>query len=75
MPALIEQPSRIPAAGDPPKLIDEFIGRVNSGDTRISVARMRSPPGWKEPGQTPEFDEYTCRLIGVLAGGICERSA
>ena len=66
MPILIEKPTRIEAAGNKPKLIDEFIGRVNSGTDGLSVARMRSPGGWVEPGQTPEFDEYTVVLAGCL---------
>ncbi|MDB6122833.1 MAG: hypothetical protein JWQ71_1826 [Pedosphaera sp.] len=66
MPTLIPKPSRIEAVGNKPKLIDEFIGRVNSGDDKLSVARMRSPGGWIEPGQTPEFDEYTVVLSGML---------
>jgi mannose-6-phosphate isomerase-like protein (cupin superfamily) len=66
MPTLIEKPTRVEAAGNKPKLIDEFIGLVNSGTPQVSVARMRSPGGWVEPGQTPEFDEYTVVLAGVL---------
>jgi mannose-6-phosphate isomerase-like protein (cupin superfamily) len=66
MPTLIEAPTRIEAAGNKPKLIEEFIGRVNSGASALSVARMRSPGGWVEPGQTPEFDEYTLVLRGEL---------
>lgn len=66
MPTLIPEPSRITAAGNKPKLIDEYIGRVNSGHGRISIAHMRSPGGWVEPGQTPEFEEYTVVLKGVL---------
>jgi quercetin dioxygenase-like cupin family protein len=66
MPQLIDSPSRVEAAGTQPKLIDEFVGRVNTGDERISVARMRSPAGWEEPGQRPEFDEYTIVLDGAL---------
>lgn len=66
MPILIAQPRRIPAAGNKPKLIDEFIGRVNSGTAACSVARMQSPAGWREPGQTPDFDEYTLVLEGML---------
>src|SRR6478752_3441980 len=66
MPRLIEQPSRIEAAGTKPKLIDEFVGRVNSRETGVSIARMRSPSGWIEPGQRPEFDEYTVVLSGAL---------
>jgi quercetin dioxygenase-like cupin family protein len=66
MPQLIESPSRVEAAGTQPKLIDEFVGRVNNGEERVSVARMRSPAGWEEPGQRPEFDEYTVVLAGAL---------
>lgn len=64
---LIEKPTRIEAAGNLPKLIDEVFGRVNSGDAGISIAHMQSPPGWKEPGQRPEFDEYTYVLKGELS--------
>ncbi len=63
---VIRKSTRIEAAGQPPKLIEEFVGRVNSGTTAVSVARMRSPSGWLEPGQTPEFDEYTVVLRGSL---------
>ena len=66
MPKLISSPTRITAAGNKPKLIDEFIGRVNSGESRLSIAHMRSPSGWVEPGQTPEFDEFTLVLRGSL---------
>ncbi|MGH9519810.1 MAG: cupin domain-containing protein [Terriglobales bacterium] len=66
MPTLIALPRRIPAAGNKPKLIDEFVGRVNSGTAACSVARMQSPAGWREPGQTPDFDEYTVVLEGRL---------
>ena len=66
MPTLIEKPSRITAVGNKPKIIDEFIGRVNSKTDAISIAHMRSPSGWVEPGQTPEFDEYTYVLKGAL---------
>lgn len=66
MPTLISNPKRIEAAGNKPKVIEEFIGRVNSGESRLSVARMRSPGGWVEPGQTPEFDEFTIVLAGML---------
>jgi mannose-6-phosphate isomerase-like protein (cupin superfamily) len=62
----IERPTVIEAAGNKPKLIEEFIGRVNSATSELSVARMRSPSGWVEPGQTPEFDEYTVVLRGTL---------
>jgi mannose-6-phosphate isomerase-like protein (cupin superfamily) len=63
---LIESPTVIEAAGNKPKLIEEFIGRVNSGTDGLSIARMTSPEGWVEPGQTPEFDEYTVVLRGTL---------
>ena len=66
MPTLIEKPTRITAAGNKPKLIDEYVGRVNSGEAGVSIAHMRSPAGWAEPGQTPEFDEYTLVLRGTL---------
>ncbi len=65
-PTLIAQPARITAAGTKPKLIDEYIGRVNSKHATVSVAHMRSPQGWIEPGQTPEFDEFTVVLRGML---------
>ena len=66
MPTLISQPTQIQAAGNKPKIIQEFIGRVNSKTSALSVARMQSPSGWVEPGQTPEFDEYTVVLKGSL---------
>jgi ethanolamine utilization protein EutQ (cupin superfamily) len=66
MPKLIESPSRVEAAGTKPKLIDEYVGHVNTGETRVSVAHMRSPAGWVEPGQRPDFDEYTVVLEGAL---------
>ena len=66
MPELIEGPSRVEAAGTKPKLIDEYVGRVNTGEDRVSVAHMRSPAGWVEPGQRPEFDEYTVVLNGRI---------
>ena len=66
MPTLIQEPTRIQAAGNKPKLIDEFVGRVNSATELASIARMRSPGGWIEPGQTPEFDEFTVVLRGTL---------
>lgn len=66
MPTHIKGPTLIPAAGNKPKRIEEFIGRVNSNTTAVSIARMRSPAGWVEPGQTPEFDEYTVVLSGLL---------
>jgi mannose-6-phosphate isomerase-like protein (cupin superfamily) len=66
MPKLIATAKRIVAAGNKPKLIEEFIGRVNSQESRLSIAHMRSPGGWVEPGQTPEFDEFTLVLKGAL---------
>lgn len=66
MPQLVTAPSVIEAAGNKPKIIEEFIGRVNSGTTELSIARMSSPQGWTEPGQKPEFDEYTLVLDGML---------
>jgi mannose-6-phosphate isomerase-like protein (cupin superfamily) len=66
MPHHIAKPTRVEAAGVPPKTIEEFIGRVNSGTTAVSIAHMRSPEGWSEPAQTPEFDEYTLVLHGML---------
>jgi mannose-6-phosphate isomerase-like protein (cupin superfamily) len=79
MPELIENPSRVEAAGTKPKLIDEFVGRVNTGEERLSVARMNSPEGWVEPGQRPDFDEWTLVLDGTLtveheAGSVDVRS-
>ncbi len=76
MPTLIEKPSVIAAAGNKPKIIEEFIGRVNSKTEALSVARMQSPSGWVEPGQAPEFDEYTVVLRGSLRvtthGGVVD---
>ena len=66
MPTLIPQPTRIQAAGNKPKIIDEYVGRVNTKTSGASVAHMRSPQGWVEPGQTPEFDEFTIVLRGSL---------
>jgi mannose-6-phosphate isomerase-like protein (cupin superfamily) len=66
MPYLVSSPTRVTAAGNKPKIIEEFVGRVNNGESRLSVARMRSPGGWREPGQTPEFDEFTLVLNGTL---------
>lgn len=66
MPTLLTQPTRIQAAGTQAKLIDEYIGRVNSQSSAVSVAHMRSPEGWTEPGQTPEFEEFTIVLRGLL---------
>lgn len=79
MTKLIQAPTRITAAGNKPKLIEEFIGRVNTNDARLSIARMRSPEGWVEPGQTPEFDEFTLVVKGTLRvthkGGALEVTA
>jgi len=66
MARIISAPTVIPAAGEPPKIIEEFIGRVSSGTSAISIAKMTSPFGWSEPGQRPEFDEYTIVLRGEL---------
>lgn len=66
MARILSTPSIIEAAGTPPKRIEEFVGRVNSGTSDVSIARMQSPSGWEEPGQTPEFDEYTVVLSGRL---------
>jgi ethanolamine utilization protein EutQ (cupin superfamily) len=66
MPKLIPNPTRIQAAGTKPKLIDEYVGCVNTGERSLSIAHMRSPSGWVEPGQRPAFDEYTLVLKGKL---------
>jgi len=66
MPTLISKPMVIQSAGNKPKLIEEFVGRVNSRTEATSVAKMKSPSGWVEPGQTPEFDEFTVVLKGML---------
>ena len=66
MPTLIPRATRIQSAGNKPKLIDEYVGRVNTNTSAASVAHMRSPAGWTESGQTPEFDEFTIVLKGVL---------
>jgi len=71
MPTLLAQPTRIQCAGNKPKLIDEYIGHVNSQTSGVSVAHMRSPEGWTEPGQKPEFDEFTI----VLRGRVLVRHA
>ena len=77
MPKLIATPSQIPVPGN--KIIDEYAGLVNSGDSAVSIAHMRSPAGWSEPGQRPEFDEYTVVLSGAMhvehEGGVMEVSA
>lgn len=79
MPILITEPSRIEAAGTKPKTIDEFVGRVNSATDSVSIARMRSPSGWEEPGQRPDFDEFTVVVRGSLRvehdGGIIDVAA
>ena len=79
MPKLISRPNVIPAAGNKPKRIEEYVGRVNSGHATVSVARMVSPSGWQEPGQRPEFEEITVVLRGVLrvehAEGVLDVSA
>lgn len=76
MPTLIAQPTRIEAAGNKPKLIDEHVGRVNSRHEQVSVVHMRSPGGWVEPGQMPDFDEFTVVLKGLLRvehrGGVLD---
>lgn len=66
MPTLIEAPTIVQAAGTPPKRIEEYAGRVNSGHTAVSVARMISPAGWREPGQRPAFEEITVVLQGMV---------
>lgn len=66
MPRLIDSPTVVPAAGTPPKIIREHVGRVNTGTAAVSVAHMTSPAGWVEPGQRPDFDEYTLVLAGCL---------
>jgi len=66
MPDLIEKPTIVAAAGNLPKWIAEYVGRVNSATEAVSIARMESPEGWSEPGQTPEFDEYTVVLRGLV---------
>ena len=79
MPTLVSQPTRITAAGNKPKLIDEYIGRVSTTTAAVSVAHMRSPQGWEEPGQIPEFDEFTIVLKGMLRvqhkGGVIDVAA
>lgn len=76
MPRVISQPSVIQCVGTKPKVIEEYAGRVNSGHTAASVARMKSPPGWEEPGQRPEFEEITVVLAGTLRveyeGGVLD---
>lgn len=67
MAKLIKKPQIIEAAGNKPKIIEEYFGRVNSGTSEVSIARMKSPDGWVEPGQCPEFDEYTVVIKGILS--------
>lgn len=78
-PVLIAAPTRIPAAGNKPKLIDEFVGAVNTRTSDVSIARMRSPSGWQEPGQRPDFDEFTIVISGSLRveyeGGVLDVGA
>jgi len=66
MPTIIEKPSIVSAVGSKPKVIEEYVGRVNSKTEALSIARMKSPSGWVEPGQRPEFDEYTVVLRGMV---------
>jgi ethanolamine utilization protein EutQ (cupin superfamily) len=79
MPTRIESPTRVAAAGNKPKLIDEFVGRVNTREERLSIAVMNSPAGWEEPGQRPEFDEWTLVLEGRIdvehEGGVLPATA
>jgi quercetin dioxygenase-like cupin family protein len=79
VPRLIPTPTVVPSAGTRPKRIEEFVGQVNTGTAALSIARMTSPPGWVEPGQTPEFDEYTLVLDGTLrvesASGLLDVAA
>jgi len=76
MPRLIESPTIVQAAGTPPKRIEQYTGRVNSGHSAVSVARMVSPPGWREPGQRPQFEEITVVLKGTVRveheGGVLD---
>jgi mannose-6-phosphate isomerase-like protein (cupin superfamily) len=79
MPTLISSPTVITAEGNKPKIIEEYVGRVNNGETRLSIAKMLSPDGWIEPAQLPDFDEYTVVFKGMLlvesADGVIEVSA
>jgi quercetin dioxygenase-like cupin family protein len=76
LPTLVDQPTRIEAAGEPPKTILEYAGRVRTGTPEVSVAHMKSPPGWAEPGQRPSFEEVTLVIRGLLRveheGGVLE---
>src|SRR4051794_11738774 len=75
-PTLIAKPTRVQAAGNKPKVIDEFVGQLNSSTSELSIAKMQSPGGWREPGQTPEFDEFTVVVRGMLRvehrGGVLD---
>lgn len=79
MPTLIAHPTRVTAVGTKPKLIDEYVGGVNTQDSAVSIAHMRSPAGWEEPGQRPAFDEHTVVLRGMLRveheGGVLDVAA
>ena len=79
MPRLIQQPTIVQSAGNKPKRIEEYAGRVNSGHGAVSIARMTSPAGWEEPGQRPEFEEITLVLSGTLRveheGGVLDVEA
>ena len=79
MPTLIKAPTVIGSVGNKPKRIEEYVGRINSASEALSIARMKSPGGWEEPGQTPEFDEYTLVLSGMLrletAAGVLDVAA
>lgn len=79
MPTLIKKPSVVKAAGSKPKVINEYVGRVSTKTSAVSIAHMQSPAGWKEPGQTPKFDEYTVVMNGTLVvehkGGTLEVQA
>jgi quercetin dioxygenase-like cupin family protein len=79
MPRLVESPTTVEAVGTKPKIIQEYVGAVNTGTNAVSIAQMRSPSGWEEPGQRPEFDEYTLVLRGLLVveheGGRLEVAA
>jgi mannose-6-phosphate isomerase-like protein (cupin superfamily) len=74
MAQLIDAPATLQAAGTPPKRIEEFVGRARTGFQAVSVARMISPTGWSEPGQTPEFDEISIVLSGELVADLAEKT-
>ncbi len=79
MPTVITTPQTVAAAGEPPKMIKEYVGRLNTHTSDVSIAWMQSPPGWEEPGQTPDFDEYTVVIAGSLRvehdGGVVDVAA